>query len=681
MGRASRAMGLAAALGLGAAAAFGGQAPVTLESLLGEMVDPVAVARWPKPEYVCRQASSYDRRSKSPADPNGWFANTDNMDGLGSDLRWENVAGRRECVLLEVKGPGAIVRFWSGGQPPKGILRFYLDEAEKPAIEASMQDLMSGKLFVPKPLAIVNSGAALNLYLPIPYAKSCKITYDEARPGNPNAPPPGRWFNIEYRTYPPGTSVTSFTMERYEAERLLVGSVCKALERPPSAPAGRLAALQRAIEPGQEATVDLPTGPAAVRLLEARLEGVPAERLEQALRSTVLRASFDADETLWCPLGDFFGSGVGLNVLESWYRTVAADGTMSCRWAMPYEKSARLTIANLGKEKVAITLRATVADWVWDSRSMHFHATWRQQCPIKTRPHSDWNFVEATGKGVYLGDTLCVFNPVRDWWGEGDEKIWVDGEGFPSHFGTGSEDYYGYAWGHTALFQGPFASQVRCDGPANQGHTVVTRTRALDAIPFAKGLKVDLEVWHWADCAVGYAATAYWYARPGATSNRGPAPDEAARPIPQPPQPVKVQGALEGETLELLERTGGVVETQHIAQHNWSNDRQLWWRDARPGDRLTLALPVPTAGKYAIVVNLTMAVDYAIVQFHLDGAKLGEPFDLYNNGVVTTGPKVIGERALEAGDHKLTIELTGANPAAVKRHMVGLDYVKLEPAK
>ena len=74
------------------------------------MTDFEAVARWPKPEYTCRQASSYDRRSKTPGDPAGWFANTDNMDGLGADLRWETIAGRRECVMLDVDGPGAIAR-------------------------------------------------------------------------------------------------------------------------------------------------------------------------------------------------------------------------------------------------------------------------------------------------------------------------------------------------------------------------------------------------------------------------------------------------------------------------------------------------------------------------------------------------------------------------------------------
>ncbi len=142
-----------------------------------------------------------------------------------------------------------------------------------------------------------------------------------------------------------------------------------------------------------------------------------------------------------------------------------------------------------------------------------------------------------------------------------------------------------------------------------------------------------------------------------------------------------VAPAEQAVTLRVVEKTGGVTDIQHITQHNWSGDRQLWWRDAKPGDKLTFALPVAQAGKYAVVANLTKAVDYGIVQFHLDGEKLGEPLDLYSNGVVTTGPKAIGERTLDAGEHKLTIEITGANPAAVKRHMFGLDYLKLEAAK
>ncbi|HLK60753.1 MAG TPA: glycoside hydrolase family 172 protein [Chthonomonadaceae bacterium] len=522
---------------------------ITLASLLREMTDRDAVARWPSPEYAERQASSYDRRSKTPADPEGWFANDD----FSQFIRSEENAGRREWVMMEADGPGCVVRIWFGGMKPMGILRFYLDGAPIPAIEGPAYDILIGTLLTERPLAIENAhgipGApgGMNLFLPIPYSRHCKITYEEPGRQDSNTPPEGRWYNIEYRTYAPGTRVRTFTLQDLQAARPEIEKTCQTLLHSPELPAGKESALERTLAPGSEMGMELTKGPHAIRWLQAQILTDRAEDLEQALRSIVLSLRFDGEETVWCPLGDFFGSGVGLNVLESWDRTITPDGRMICRWVMPYATSASLTLQNLGQQPVTVHLRARVSGWRWDDRSMHFHANWRQQYPLPTRPHSDWNYIEATGKGVYMGDALAVFNPAPDWWGEGDEKIWVDGEAFPSHFGTGSEDYYGYSWGNTTLFQGPFSNQIRCDGPGNSGHTVVTRVRCLDAIPFTRSLRFDMEVWHWADTNVAYAATTYWYALPGATSNRGPSPEEAERPIPQMPGHHPVSSATAGQ--------------------------------------------------------------------------------------------------------------------------------------
>lgn len=107
---------------------------------------------------------------------------------------------------------------------------------------------------------------------------------------------------------------------------------------------------------------------------------------------------------------------------------------------MPYQKGGTISVLNLSDESIDIDLAASVGDWQWDEDSMYFHAGWRGQYPVPTRPYSDWNYVTLNGRGVYVGDTLTIMNPVERWWGEGDEKIWVDGEDFPSIFGTGTED-------------------------------------------------------------------------------------------------------------------------------------------------------------------------------------------------------------------------------------------------
>src|SRR5690606_37203941 len=170
----------------------------------------------------------------------------------------------------------------------------------------------------------------------------------------------------------------------------------------------------------------------------------------EVLRSLVLSATFDGRRTVWTPVGDFFGSGVGLNEHRDFFRMVNGDpeagAAFVSAWAMPFERSAEIAIENLGEATVHGMLVAAIDGYAWTERSMHFHAVWRQEREASTLPRRDFNYAEVRGKGVLVGDLLTITNPVPQWWGEGDEKIYVDGEAFPSHFGTGTEDYYGYAW-------------------------------------------------------------------------------------------------------------------------------------------------------------------------------------------------------------------------------------------
>src|ERR1035438_5606777 len=112
----------------------------------------------------------------------------------------------------------------------------------------------------------------------------------------------------------------------------------------------------------------------------------------------------------------------------------------------------------------------------------------------------------------------------------------------------------------------------------------------------------------------------------------------------------------------------------------WSNDAHLWWIDANVGDKLELALPVKAAGNYKVSAQMTKAPDYGIAQLYLDEQKLGSPIDLYHASVIPTGLQSLGVHDLTVGEHKLRVEITGANEHAVKSYMFGLDYLKLEPA-
>jgi putative heme-binding domain-containing protein len=146
------------------------------------------------------------------------------------------------------------------------------------------------------------------------------------------------------------------------------------------------------------------------------------------------------------------------------------------------------------------------------------------------------------------------------------------------------------------------------------------------------------------------------------------------------PKSGRVAGALEGESLKILDKTGGAAAPQDMRPFTlakWSADSQLWWTGAKPGDKLTLEVPVDHAGRYEVFVNLAKAIDYGVVRLSINGGKPSEALDCFNDGVVNTGPVSLGTFDLTKADHRLTLEITGANAKAIKGYMVGLDYVSL----
>ena len=141
----------------------------------------------------------------------------------------------------------------------------------------------------------------------------------------------------------------------------------------------------------------------------------------------------------------------------------------------------------------------------------------------------------------------------------------------------------------------------------------------------------------------------------------------------------RVAGALEGESLA-HRASAGEARSQAMAKFKgdrWSGDSQLWWTGGRPGDHLELDLP-EKSGTVDVEIVLTCAKDYAIVLLSLDGQPLGEPIDLFNADVITTGVLTFPKIELKSGTHKLTAQIVGANPKALKGYMFAVDYVRLK---
>ena len=289
-----------------------------------------------------------------------------------------------------------------------------------------------------------------------------------------------------------------------------------------------------------------------------------------------------------------------------------------------------------------------------------------------------------TGRGRFVGTILHMANPVKDWWGEGDEKIYIDGATFPQWFGTGSEDYYGYAWCDNHVFSHAYHNQPRVDGPGNYGHTCVSRFLIMDNIPFQKSLQFDMEVWHWKETKVTQSAMSYWYADAASTDNFSPIdPKSLYIPkLPALPLPKAIKGAIEGEKMRVVSREKGQAWPQKSDMWDWSAGEQMWWFQAAPGDTLVLGFNVPKAGDYEVLGVFTKAPDYAIGTVQVNDAPASEPIDFYHTEVVPTDPPLsLGVHQLTRGENTLKLTITGANENAIQNYMMGVDCLLLKPVK
>ena len=144
------------------------------------------------------------------------------------------------------------------------------------------------------------------------------------------------------------------------------------------------------------------------------------------------------------PLGDFFGLGFGRYVEYKSAAISIGEGVkaLNCYWPMPFAKGARLTLTNEGSEPVGSCYFNI--DYRLDDQPAsdvrYFHTQYRQAFPVPKG--TDYPILETTGRGQ-LGGTFLSGMAKRDgWWGEGNDKWYVDGAEKPTIEGTGGEDYF-----------------------------------------------------------------------------------------------------------------------------------------------------------------------------------------------------------------------------------------------
>jgi hypothetical protein len=227
-------------------------------------------------------------------------------------------------------------------------------------------------------------------------------------------------------------------------------------------------------------------------------------------RTLVLRAYWDheSEPAIEVPLGDFFANGWGRFAQVS-SSMIAANphGGFNCYWPMPFQRYAELTVENLGAVDAELYFQVTYETDVEGDRLGYLHAQFYRNNPLPTgNVHVLLDRVE--GHGHYVGTYLAWGSNSPGWWGEGELKIYLDGdEDYPTICGTGTEDYFGGAWNFDVPGRGyteyctPYLGMpqvIRPDGLyQSQQRFGLYRWHVLDPIHFASDLRIEIQALGW----------------------------------------------------------------------------------------------------------------------------------------------------------------------------------------
>ena len=242
-----------------------------------------------------------------------------------------------------------------------------------------------------------------------------------------------------------------------------------------------------------------------------------------AYRSCVLRMYWDGEETpsVEVPLGDFFANVHGLRYnVTSLPIAVNPSGGFNSYWPLPFRKRARITIENQYWEEIpGFFYQITYALGAVPQGAAYLHAQWRRS--LTTREYPEHVLLEGVrGKGHYVGTVIGWSQFSNGWWGEGEVKFYIDGDGeFPTICGTGTEDYFGGAWGFggetysTAFLGYPLYRKESGEVPQHG----LYRWHIMDPIRFQRDLKVTIQALGWwlnrkfEPLTDDICSVAYWY--------------------------------------------------------------------------------------------------------------------------------------------------------------------------
>ena len=405
----------------------------------------------------------------------------------------------------------------------------------------------------------------------------------------------------------------------------------------------------------------------------------------------VLRMFWDdaKEPAVEAPIGDFFAAGFGQRAeINSMPIQVEGGDAYNCFWIMPFYKSARIEIEN--QSELPSNSFYYQVDYVKEEalpeNTPYFCAQYRQEFPVQSG--RDYLILDAEGTGHYVGTVLSGRARSPEWFGEGDEKFYVDGDTVPTIQGTGTEDYALNAWGMgTGTY--PYFGVPILEGEWGMvgWRTTIYRWHIVEPIRFTKSLRFEIEDTGWiskdelkegsheghVERNDDFATVAFWY-QVGQPKRFASVLTAKERKLPN------LDRIIEGKTL--LENATASDNMALSLQNGyyWTGDGQVFARNSKLensgiDESFEVGFNIDQEEYRQLTLRMTKSHDYGIYRIFLDGTLVRDHVDFYSEELEMTELN-LGSQTLSLGKHVLKFECLGKRGESLGAFL-GVDSVRL----
>lgn len=419
----------------------------------------------------------------------------------------------------------------------------------------------------------------------------------------------------------------------------------------------------------------------------------------------VIRMYWDgaSEPAVEAPVGDFFALGFGLRADVNSVPVIVEGGdSYNCYWTMPFFTSARIEVENQGGQTSGSFYYQV--DYQINERypikTPYFCAQYRQEFPCESG--KDYLILDAKGKGHYVGTVLSGRSRSLAWFGEGDDKFYIDGDNKPTIQGTGTEDLILHAWGFNDATTYPYFGVPVMEGPNRMVGWKMSMYRwyILEPISFNKSLRVEIEDAGWIsqdeaakDTPLGFversddfSSVAFWY-QTGQPERYTALPEPDERVLPN------LDIIIEGTELMKNAKYPVGIKAAIEKGYPFTGKGQVHFSNVSPmgtgiGSWIDCSFYIETEELRQLTLRMTKAIDLGIYRVFVDGKLITQRvrdknyrestidwYDFYNPYVVMTEIG-LGQYTLSKGKHTITLECIGKNNAS-QGYGLGFDSIRL----